>query len=133
MRLTWRMKFLDHLASWTAITLGTLLLVFVASRTNLFGGIASAGQNSNANGGYVGSRVCAKCHPSIYESFSRTDMGRSMSEVNPALVEKMPTSASIFDSKLNRHFEIYTRDGNLYQSEFETAADGHEVFRDTRK
>jgi hypothetical protein len=56
-----------------------------------------------------------------------------MSEVNPVLVEKMPTSASIFDSKLNRHFEIYTRDGNLYQSEFETAADGHEVFRDTRK
>ena len=133
MRLTWRMKFLDHLASWTAITLGTLLLVFVASRTNFFGGVVSAGQNSNANGGYVGSRTCAKCHPSVYESFSRTDMGRSMSEVNSSLLEKMPASASIFDSKLNRHFEIYTRDGNLYQSEYEALADGKEVFRDTHK
>ena len=133
MRLTSRMKILDHLASWTAITLGTLLLVFVASRTNLFGGVVSAAQNSNANDGYVGSRTCAKCHPSVYESFSRTDMGRSMSEVNSSLLEKMPASASIFDSKLNRHFEIYTRDGNLYQSEYEALADGKEVFRDTHK
>ena len=133
MRLTSRMKILDHLASWTAITLGTLLLVFVASRTNLFGGVVSAAQNSNANDGYVGSRTCAKCHPSVYESFSRTDMGRSMSEVNSSLLEKMPASAKIFDSKLNRHFEIYTRDGNLYQSEYEALADGKEVFRDTHK
>lgn len=127
------MKSLDHLASWAAITLGTLLLVFVASHTNLFGGIVSADQNSNANGGYVGSRTCAKCHPSICESFSRTDMGHSMSEINPSLLEKMPASASVFDSKLNRHFETYTRDGNLYQSEYEAAADGKEVFRDARK
>jgi len=132
-QLTSRMKSLDHLASWAAITLGTLLLVFVASHTNLFGGIVSADQNSNANGGYVGSRTCAKCHPSICESFSRTDMGHSMSEINPSLLEKMPASASVFDSKLNRHFETYTRDGNLYQSEYEAAADGKEVFRDARK
>jgi hypothetical protein len=127
------MKSFQHLPVWAAASLATLLLVFVSSRTTLFGAAVPSSQNPVASAGYVGSRVCAKCHPSIYESFSRTDMGRSMSEVNPALVEKMPTSASIFDSKLNRHFEIYTRDGNLYQSEFETAADGHEVFRDTRK
>jgi hypothetical protein len=127
------MKSIQHLPVWLAAILATLLLVFVSSQTTLFGAALPDSQNPVATAGYVGSRVCAKCHPSIYESFSRTDMGRSMSEVNPALVEKMPTSASIFDSKLNRHFEIYTRDGNLYQSEFETAADGHEVFRDTRK
>jgi hypothetical protein len=56
-----------------------------------------------------------------------------MSEVNPSLLEKMPTSGSVFDSKFNRHFEIYARDGNLYQSEYATAADGTEGFRDTRK
>jgi hypothetical protein len=83
--------------------------------------------------GYVGSRTCAKCHPSIYESFSRTDMGRSMSEITLALLDKMPTSASIFDPKLNRHFELYARDGKLYQSEYRTTTDGKDVFRDTRK
>ena len=88
---------------------------------------------SGQNAGYVGSRACARCHPSIYESFSRTDMARSMSEITPALLEKIPTSASIFDPKLNRHFEIYARDGSLYQSEYETAADGKDVFRATHK
>ena len=128
-----RTKPLDHFASWAAIFLATFLLVLVAARMNLACGIVSANQDSAANGGYVGSRTCAKCHPSIYESFSRTDMGRSMSEINPSLLETMPTSAGVFDSKLNRHFESYTREGNLYQSEYETAADGKEVFRDSRK
>ena len=88
---------------------------------------------SGQNAGYVGSRACAKCHPSIYESFSRTDMARSMSEITPALLERIPTSASTFDPKLNRHFEIYVRDGSLYQSEYETAANGKDVFRATHK
>ncbi|HWY52921.1 MAG TPA: hypothetical protein VNZ03_00555 [Terriglobales bacterium] len=127
------MKFLQHLAGWVAIMSGTVLLVFVASRPGLFGATIAANQNSAANAGYVGSRTCAKCHSSIYESFSRTDMGRSMSEINPSLLERMPTSASVFDSRLNRHFEVYAHDGNLYQSEHETASDGHEVFRETRK
>jgi hypothetical protein len=56
-----------------------------------------------------------------------------MSEITPALLEKIPTSASIFDPKLNRHFEIYVRDGSLYQSEYETTANGKDVFRATHK
>ncbi len=126
------MKSLQHLAGWVAVLSGTLLLVFVAFLARLFGTTISADQPV-ANAGYVGSRACAKCHPSIYESFSRTDMGGSMSEINPSLLEKMPASASVFDSRLNRHFEIYPRDGNLYQSEYEATADGREVFRETRK
>ncbi|MFZ0758672.1 MAG: hypothetical protein WAM69_01875 [Candidatus Sulfotelmatobacter sp.] len=86
-----------------------------------------------ANAGYVGSRACSKCHLSIYESFSRTDMGRSMSEITPSLLEKMAVPESIFDPKLNRHFEIFARDHNLYQSEYETTADGKDAFRETRK
>src|SRR6201981_2215525 len=88
---------------------------------------------SGQNAGHVGSRACAKCHPSIYESFSRTDMARSMSEITPALLEKIPKSDSIFDPKLNRHFEIYVRDGSLYQSEYETTANRKDVFRATHK
>ena len=94
--------------------------------------VASADQNS-ADAGYVGSRACSQCHRSIYESFSRTDMGRSMSEITPTLLERIPTSASVFDSKLNRHFEISARENNLYQSEYETKSDGKDVFRETRK
>ena len=94
---------------------------------------ASADQSSLQGAGYVGSRACFKCHPSIYESFLRTDMGRSMSEITPLLLEKMPTLASIFNPRLNRHFEIAARDGKLYQSEYETATDGKEIFRETHE
>jgi hypothetical protein len=125
-------KLLRVAAKRPASILVELLLLWVSS-PKLPRATASANQGSAAKAEYVGSQVCSKCHPSIYESFSRTDMGRSMSEIAPTLLEKIPTSASIFDSKLNRHFEIFARDGNLYQSEYETAADGKEVFRDTRK
>jgi hypothetical protein len=92
----------------------------------------TSGTTQNS-GGYVGSRACAKCHESIYQSFSRTDMGRSMAEVTAPLLEKIPSSASIFDSKLDRHFELYTRDGNVYQSEYASTADGKEIFRESGK
>ena len=83
--------------------------------------------------GYVGSQVCTQCHRAIYLSYSQTDMGRSMSEVNGALLSRIPTSASVFNQKLNRHFEIHEHNGHLYQSEFELSADGQEVFRDTQR
>jgi hypothetical protein len=121
-------------ASAASIAAALLLLMTCASfQSKLPGTTASADQSSIHVAGYVGSRACSKCHPSIYESFSRTDMGRSMSEITPSLLEEMPTSASIFNSKLNRHFGIAAHDGKLYQSEYETAADGKEVFRETHK
>ena len=83
--------------------------------------------------GCVGSAVCAQCHRATYASYSQTDMGRSMSEVNRSLLSGIPTSASVFNERLNRHFETYEREGNLYQSEFELSADGKEVFRDTHR
>jgi hypothetical protein len=113
--------------------IGTLFLILLISQGRVPGTIVSAQQNTGADAGYTGSGACAKCHPSIYESFSRTDMGRSMSEITPALLERIPSSVSIFDPKLNRHFEVHTRDGHLYQSEYASSADGKDIFRETRK
>jgi hypothetical protein len=124
---------LRAIASGLASIAALLLLTCFSFQSRLLGTTASADQSFLANTGYVSSRVCSKCHPSIYESFLRTDMGRSMSEITPALLERIPTSANIFDPKFNRHFEIYSRDGNLYQSEYETAPGGKDVFRETRK
>ena len=75
----------------------------------------------------MGSRACAKCHPSIYESFSRTDMGRSMSEATGASLARIPHTASITVPGLNRSYEVYTKDGKLYQSEFAALAEGKDV------
>jgi len=126
-------KRLRAIPSAMASMAGVLMLLTCFGQSKLPGTIASADQTSAADAGYVGSRVCSQCHRSIYESFSRTDMGRSMSEITPALLERIPTSASIFNPKLNRHFEISARDNNLYQSEYETESDGKDVFHETRK
>jgi hypothetical protein len=126
----WRLQAIASGLPWIAATL--LFLTCLGFQNNL-ATPASADQSSIANTGYVGSNACSKCHPSIYESFMRTDMGRSMSEITPALLEKIPASGSIFDPTLNRHFELFTRDGNLYQSEYQTTADGKDVFRETQK
>jgi hypothetical protein len=88
---------------------------------------------AQAEDGYIGSRACAKCHPSIYESFSRTDMGRSMSEATGELLARIPQTASVAAPGLNRRYEVYTKDGKLYQSEFAATAAGKEVFRETHK
>jgi hypothetical protein len=110
-----------------------LLLICLGFQSKLPNQATTTDQSSFRDSAYVGSRACAKCHASIYESFSHTAMGRSMLEITPALLEKLPASANIFDAKFNRHFEIFARDNNLYQSEYETKADGKEIFRETHK
>jgi len=91
---------------------------------------------------YVGSQTCAQCHGAIYQQFSSTHMGRSLSlvssPVSPGILDALGSPAaskpgSIFDPKLDRHFETYTRDGKLYQSEYQTGQDGKEIFRDTQQ
>jgi len=84
--------------------------------------------------GYVGSKVCAGCHPDIYETYVKTDMGRSMSRADdPLQLARLPAPVTIHDEKLNRYFQVFRQASNLYQSEYELAPDGHEVFRNTQK
>jgi hypothetical protein len=80
---------------------------------------------------YVGAKVCGDCHGAIYRSFLRTDMGRSMSAATPGIPPGLPASASFFDAQLNRHFSVSIRDGQIYESEWETDANGHDTFRQT--
>jgi hypothetical protein len=94
---------------------------------------ASSPQSIAPSNGYVGSKLCAECHRAIYNNFSQTDMGRSMSLVSPQLLEKVPNSAHIFDAKLNHHFEVSVKGGHLYQDDYETGPDEKEIFRDTQR
>ena len=89
--------------------------------------------DSAADRGYVGSKTCSQCHAQIYDQFSRTDMGRSISPVTPAFLENVPVPASVNGTSPNRHLEVFVKDDKLYQSEYETGADGKEIFRDTRE
>ena len=97
-------------------------------KVNDIAGAAQSGVNA-----YVGSKVCAQCHAPIASKYSRTDMGRSMSEITASLLEKIPNSASLVDERLQKHFDLYVEDGKLFQSEYEKGPDGNEVFRETHE
>ena len=86
-----------------------------------------------SNDGYVGSQACSQCHAEIYRRFSQTSMGRSMSQVTPAFLRSIPSSATYATQGLNRKFEVFSKDDKLYQSEAGIAADGKESFRDAHE
>ncbi|WP_216846361.1 MULTISPECIES: tetratricopeptide repeat protein [Acidobacteriaceae] len=91
---------------------------------------APTGKSKNE---YVGSSACSPCHSEIYREFSQTSMGRSMSPITPAFIKTIPSSAAYVNPQLQRRFEVFTKDGKLYQSESGTDADGKESFRDAHE
>jgi len=81
---------------------------------------------------YVGSIACSRCHDAIYRSYSRTAMGRSMDPGAGEHFSDLSLPAHFTNEQIDRRFEVFARDGKLYESEFAPAADGSEMFRDTR-
>src|SRR5262249_25883108 len=73
-----------------------------------------------ADGGYVGSKICAGCHNQIYSSYIRTPMGRSLSIANgPDHLQSLPMPANVHSSSLNRDFRVFREGASFYQSESE--------------
>jgi hypothetical protein len=94
--------------------------------------------HQNANNGYVGSESCSPCHSEIYRQYQQTSMGRSMSHVTASSItrdfqKKFSLPAHNFDEQIDRHFDTFTKNGKLYQSEYQTASDGTDIFRDTHE
>jgi predicted CXXCH cytochrome family protein len=56
-----------------------------------------------------------------------------MSAITPDLLRTFPTESSLYEEKLDRHFEVHVQDGKLYQGELQTKPDQQLVFRDTRE
>lgn len=85
--------------------------------------------------GYVGSETCATCHTGIAKTFAQTSMGRSLTAITPESLKTMPLSSpeatSYFDPNSNHHFEVRAVDGKVIETEYETAQDGSEVFRNS--
>jgi hypothetical protein len=94
---------------------------------------ASAVSNNSTSDGYIGSRACAQCHAEIFNRYSQTSMGRSMSVVTPDLLRTIPSETSIYNEKFDRHLDVFTQDGKLYETESQTKPGQEPVFRDTHQ
>ncbi|MBZ5595729.1 MAG: cytochrome c family protein [Acidobacteriia bacterium] len=89
-------------------------------------------RNAVAGTRYVGSKVCGACHPQIYASYNKTGMGRSIvAGEDKSLLERLPAPFNLFDSDTGQFFEVFRKEGMLYQSQYAVDRDGKEVFRQT--
>lgn len=68
---------------------------------------------------YVGSKQCMSCHPDIYETYMKSEMGRSMSLPDTGnIIEQFPQKEEVYDSVGNFYYEMIRRGEQLYQREF---------------
>jgi hypothetical protein len=83
---------------------------------------------------YVGSNTCARCHSTIFRSYARTRMGRSMTfpGQRPEL-EKISTPVTVFDQNSDRYFQIWRKGSNFYQSEFARSPNGNELYNHSER
>jgi hypothetical protein len=110
------------------------LLAKVRSKTAQANPAVTGFRNTQPGVKYLGSEACRPCHEDIYRTFRRTDMGRSMSlAVGRAQSPPVPTQSTIHDPKLDRYFQVFAHGPDLYQSEYQLSAEGHEIFRDTHR
>ncbi|PYU39265.1 MAG: hypothetical protein DMG54_27450 [Acidobacteria bacterium] len=122
-----------------AITAFVLSLGIASGRSQAIAKVQSAGTTGPCKasktmpGGFMGSQSCVPCHQTIYDTFAKTSMGRSMTRVTPGLLANLVTSGSSYDEKLNQHFEVFVREGKLFQSQYAMEAGGNEVFRETHE
>ena len=93
---------------------------------------SSAQTPSDQATGYAGSKACASCHAGIYAKFSKTAMGRSIQPADTAALARLSLPAHFTNSIINRDFDLYSKDGVFYESEFLRAPGSTEIFRDTR-
>lgn len=129
---TWRSTRIHVVLLAAAVLLTSSLEIPAVALDNQQVHVEDSATSKTRNNDYVGSAACATCHADLYISYEKTDMGKSMSEITPAILEKLNLPATYYDQKLNRHYDVYAKDGKLYQSEFELDADSREVFRSTQ-
>ncbi len=90
----------------------------------------SNSQSTTKNDGYVGSQACSGCHTKIYREYTRTRMGRDMSNVSLARLQGLHLPGAYSNQRLNRHFDVTAWDGKLYESESAPDGNGKEIFRE---
>ena len=83
---------------------------------------------------YVGSKVCAGCHPNVAASYSKTAMARSITPgENFALPDSAQLPFTVFDRETGDYFEVSNHDGALFQSQYALDRSGKQIFRQTWK
>jgi hypothetical protein len=120
--------------SLSCLTIILLAFYFAYGPHDVVQATANVLSTSSVQAEYVGAEVCANCHRPIYDSFKKTDMGRSMSMVSGEL-PSVPAghTITVWNERLKRYFDVRSTPTGVYQSEYQKAPDGSEIFRNMQK
>jgi hypothetical protein len=90
--------------------------------------------NLSSHVSYVGNEECSYCHKDIYNSYSRTVMGRSFYKPNSQpQIENFTSGNHIFDNKTNLHYEVIKDGEDYFQVEFRENEKGVRIHELKRK
>ena len=89
-------------------------------------------RNASPGVAYVGSKACATCHSTIYQSYLGTAMGRSAS-LSSDPVQLALVSQTVTVQEGSRYFEVARKGDALYQSVYELGGDGQSLYRHTEQ
>ena len=77
---------------------------------------------------YVGDETCAGCHESIYMSYHRTGMGKSVSLFDPQTApEAFSSNTEVYHPETGYYYEPYVQNDTLFQAEYLKDADGNTI------
>jgi predicted CXXCH cytochrome family protein len=78
-------------------------------------------------GDYVDSSECASCHPTIYETFEHSGMGRSFSRFGPVTVEDFKVKNTFYHRASDRYYTMVERDGRYFQRRHQLSPNGEQI------
>ena len=90
--------------------------------------MAGQGAGPTVGSEYVGSRACATCHPSIYESYQAVGMARSFNRIEGTQpIEDWTENNSFYHEASDQYFEMSRRNGRYFQRRFKLDRSENEI------
>jgi predicted CXXCH cytochrome family protein len=94
----------------------------------LLGALAAACLMGDVHAQSEDSRVCAGCHPKVWETYHRTGMGRSFYRPSPErMVEDFTGKNTFYHQPSDSYFRMHRRDGKYYQERYQIDSSGEPV------
>src|SRR5579864_8903229 len=89
-------------------------------------GVVRIAGSGGTTGAYIDSKVCAGCHPSIWESYGRTGMGRSF--YRPSAANRIEDYTQTYYHRASEtYYAMVQLDGKYFQRQYQLDFDGKQT------
>jgi predicted CXXCH cytochrome family protein len=79
------------------------------------------------SGDYVDSSECASCHPTIYETFQHSGMGRSFTRLGPVTIEDFKVKNTFYHRASDRYYTMVERGGRYFERRHQLGPKGEPI------